>query len=425
MKGDDYMWVSIAIFLITYIFIVWDRFDRAVVALAGAALMIFFKVLNQEDAFSEIDFNTLGLLIGMMIIVFITKRSGVFEYLAVKMVKAAKADPLRIIVVMSISTGILSALLDNVTVILVMLPITLSVARDLKMSPAPFAISQVFASNVGGTATLIGDPPNSLLGSGAGLSFMDFIKNDGVITIPILFLTTFIFALLYRRKLKASSDVKEAILKLDEKGLVKDKKLLRKSVFVIILVITGFLFQGALHFEAATVAIGGAILLLLISGLKVEKILREVEWKTILFFGGLFILVGGIKETGVIKLLAEKVFDLTHGNIALATLAILWISAIISAFVDNIPFVTTMIPLIKNIAIISGMNVTPLWWALSLGACLGGNGTIIGASANVIAVGMAEENGCKITFMNYFKTAFPIMLLTIAIATVYLYIVYL
>ncbi|HEX3029212.1 MAG TPA: ArsB/NhaD family transporter [Clostridia bacterium] len=414
------MIVSVVIFVVTYALIIWDKFDRAVIALSGGALMIFFNFLSQKEAFAEVDFNTIGLLVGMMIIVMITKRSGIFEYLAVKLVKVAKAEPFKIIILLSITTGLLSALLDNVTTILLILPVTLSIAKDLKLNPIPFIIAEVFSSNIGGAATLVGDPPNILIGSAAGLSFMDFIKNAAVIVLPMLFLTTFIFSIMYRKKLKSSDEVKKAVLALDENSYLKDKALLIKSVIVIFVVIIGFLLHGVLHYESATIAMSGAALLLLISGMRPEKIFHEVEWKTIFFFIGLFILVGGIKATGVIDLLAGKTLDLTGGNVVLASLSILWLSAIASAFVDNIPFVTTMIPLIQKLGTLSNMNITPLWWALSLGACLGGNGTIIGASANVIAVGIAEEHGCKITFGHFFKKAFPMMILTIAISTIYL-----
>lgn len=417
--------ISVAIFVLTYIMIIWDKFDRAVVALSGAALMIFFNFLTQKEAFEEVDFNTIGLLIGMMIIVMVTKRCGIFEYLAVKVVKLAKAEPLKIIIYLSIVTGILSALLDNVTTILLILPVTLGIARDLKLNPIPFIIAEVFASNTGGAATLVGDPPNILIGSAVGFSFMDFIKNSAVIVIPLLFLTTFIFALMYRKKLKTSDKVKNALLAVDETQYLKDKVLLTKSIIILALVVMGFLFHGVFHYESATISMGGAVLLLLISGLKPEKIFHEIEWKTIFFFIGLFILVGGIKATGVIDLMAEKTLEITNGDVALAAMSILWLSAVASAFIDNIPFVTTMIPLIQKMGTLSNMNVTPLWWALSLGACLGGNGTIIGASANVIAVGLAEENGHKISFGSFFKQAFPMMVLTVAVSAVYLFFFYL
>lgn len=419
------MLVSSSIFMAAYVLIIWDKFDRTVVALSGASLMILFRILSQEKAFEEIDYNTLGLLISMMIIVMITKRSGVFEYMAVKTVKIAKGEPVIIIILLSLITGLLSAVLDNVTTILLILPITLSVAKDLRLNPIPFIIAEVFASNVGGTATLIGDPPNIMIGSSVGLSFMDFIKNDAPIAVPLLFISTYILVLIYRKKLVATTEAKTRIMQMDEKECIKDHKLLIKSMIVLGLTTVGFVLHGVLHYESATIAIGGAIALLFASNLRPEKIFHEVEWKTIFFFVGLFIMVGGIKEAGVIKILAENVIDLTQGDLILTTMAILWVSAIASAFVDNIPFVATMIPLIKDMRAISGMNLTPVWWALSLGACLGGNGTIIGASANVIATGIAEEHGHKITFGKYLKIAFPIMIITVVICSIYLYIFYL
>lgn len=417
--------LSVIVFVVAYLLIILDKFDRTVVAMSGAVLMILLRVLEQEKAFLEIDYNTIALLISMMVIVIITRKSGVFEYLAVKTVKIGKGEPFRIIILLSIITGLLSAILDNVTTILLIIPVTLSIAKDLRINPIPFIIAEIFASNVGGTATLVGDPPNIMIAGSVGLNFMDFIKNDAVIAIPLLFLTTFIFAMIYRKKLITTEDAKKKVLEMDENSCIKDKKLLTKSTIVLFVTTIGFVLQGFLHYESATIAILGAVTLLFISGLNPEKILHEVEWKTIFFFVGLFIMVGGIKETGVIKMLAEQTLNLTNGNLVLTTLSVLWLSAIASAFLDNIPFVATMIPLVKEIGVISGINLSPIWWALSLGACLGGNGTIIGASANVIASGMAEEHGQKITFKNYFKVAFPMMLLTVVIATIYLYFMHL
>lgn len=419
------MIISGSIFIIAYALIISEKIDKTIVALSGAALMILVRILSQEKAFFEVDYNTLGLLISMMIIVMITKRTGVFEYLAVKTVKISKGEPWMILALLSLITGVVSAFLDNVTTILLILPITLSVARDLHINPVPFMISEVFASNVGGTATLIGDPPNIMIGSSVGLNFMDFIANATPVIIPLLFLTTYIFVLIYRKKLITTEETKSKVMQMNENETIKDSKLLVKSLIVLGLTIIGFILHGVLNYEAATIAIAGAVLLLLISGLRPEKTFEEVEWKTIFFFAGLFILVGGIKEAGIIKMMAEGVIGLTKGDLVLTTMAILWVSAIASAFIDNIPFVATMIPMIKDMGALSGMNLNPLWWALSLGACLGGNGTIIGASANVVASGMAEEYGHKITFRKYFKIAFPVMLLTIVICTVYLYVFYL
>jgi Na+/H+ antiporter NhaD/arsenite permease-like protein len=425
MAESTYFTLSIVIFVGVYALIIWDKFDRAVIALSGAMLMVLLRVLNQEEAFAAIDYNTIGLLVAMMIIVMIMRRTGIFEYLGIIMVKASKANPFRLLILVSITTGVLSAFLDNVTTILLILPIVLSVTEELKVNPIPFIISAIFASNVGGTATLIGDPPNIMIGSQAGLNFVDFLINDAVIAFPILLVTSIIFAFIYRKSLVTDPSLKDKIMALDEKATIKDHLLLKKCLAVFTLVIIGFLFHGALHFESSTIALTGAVILLFISGIDSELVLIEVEWKTIFFFSGLFILVGGIEATGVISMMAEGVIAMTGGDLFLTAMAILWVSAIASAFIDNIPFVATMIPLILQMGQMTDINVYPLWWALSLGACLGGNGTAIGASANVVAIGMAEREGIRITFGYYFKVAFPVMLITIALSTVYIVIAYL
>lgn len=419
------LYLAIAIFLLTYLFIILEIFDRTLVATMGAFSMILLNILDQKSALLEVDFNTLGLLIGMMILVLITKRSGIFQYIAIKLVKLAHANPVKILIFLSLTTGLLSALLDNVTTIMLIIPITISISCDLRVNPIPFIITCIFASNVGGTATLIGDPPNIIIGSAVGLSFLDFVVNNGPLVLFILVLTIALFTLRHLKELNASAELKEKLLQTDELKLITDKKLLKKSLIVLSFVFTAFLLHGILGYESATIAMSGAIILLLISGMNVHEILSEVEWNTIFFFIGLFILVGGLKTVGAIDMLAEFVFKLTGGNLILTTVAILWVSAIASAFIDNIPFVTTMIPLILHLKTISGMDVTPLWWALSLGACLGGNGTIVGASANVIAVGLSNKHGYKITFKAFLKEAFPMMLLTITLACGYLFLIYL
>ena len=416
--------LACSIFLIAYVFIIFEKLDRSLIAFIGASLMILTGIISQEHAFGHIDYNTIGLLIGMMIIVMVVKRTGLFEYMAIRAVKIAKGDPKILLIFLSIVTGILSAILDNVTTILLIIPITFDIAKDLHISPVPFIITEIFASNVGGTATMVGDPPNIMIGSSVGLKFIDFIKIDATIAIPLLFLTTFIFALIYKPMLTTTEEAKEKVLRMDEKSAIRDKNLLIKSIVVLALTFIGFILHGVLHYESATIAITGAVVLLSISKLNPEKILHEVEWSTIIFFSGLFMLVGGLQEAGVIKLLAQWVLNITHGNLVLTTMSILWVSAIASAFVDNIPFVATMIPMIKDMGELSGINLTPLWWALSLGACFGGNGTIIGSSANVLAISMAGERGHKITFKKYFKVAFPMTILTVAIATLYLYLIF-
>ena len=424
MQENPQFYLSIIIFIAVYALIIWDRFDRAVVAFSGGVLVVLVKIISQEEAFQAIDFNTIGLLVAMMIIVMIMRRTGIFEFMAIKMVKASGADPFRLLILMCLTTGVLSAFLDNVTTILLILPITMSVTRDLRIDPIPFIISEIFASNVGGTATLIGDPPNIMIGSATGLDFMQFLINDAIIAFPMLIVTSLIFAFLYRKSMVTTEDVKHKIMAIDEKGFITDKILLKKCIIVFSLVIIGFLLHGALHYESSTVAMVGAVVLLFVSGINSEEILVEVEWKTIFFFSGLFMLVGSIVETGVMTALAKAVIEATGGDMFLTVMAILWVSAIASAFVDNIPFVATMIPLIMDLGNISGMNIYPLWWALSLGACLGGNGTAIGASANVVAIGMADREGYHISFGHYFKIAFPVMLITIGISTVYVFIRY-
>ncbi len=416
--------ISIIIFVVVYAAIISEKFDRAVVAMAGALLMILTGILTTEDAFLAIDYNTIGLLVAMMIIVMIMKTTGAFEYMAVLMVKISKANPLSLIILLSLVTGILSALLDNVTTILLILPITLTVTKELKVNPIPYIIAAIFASNVGGTATLIGDPPNIMIGSQAGLDFMSFVLNTAPIALPILMITSGLFAIIYRKSLVASDEVKAKVLSADPKECIKDMALLKKCLAVFVAVVIGFFLHGALHIESSIIALVGATVLLFISKSDTEHVLPQVEWKTIFFFIGLFILVGGIEHAGVIDALARAVIDITNGDLLLTVIAVLWVSAIASAFIDNIPFVATMIPLIMGMGQMTGMDIGPLWWALSLGACLGGNGTVIGASANVVAIGMAESNGYKITFGQYFKIAFPVMLLTIAISTVYIVIRY-
>lgn len=422
MKHNEIqMFIAGFIFITAYGLIIIEMFDKTIVAISGGALMIILNVIDQGNAFKEIDLNTLGLLISMMIIVMITKKTGIFEYLAIRTVKISRADPRKILILLSIITGLLSGVLDNVTTILLIIPVTLDIAKDLHISPIPFIISEVFASNVGGTGTLIGDPPNIMIGSSVGLTFMDFLKNVGIVILPILFVTTYIFVILYRKKLITSKAAKENIMKLDEKKSIKDVKLLKKCIMVLIVTVLGFVFHGTFHYESATVAMSGAAILLLISDVSPEKILKEVEWDTIFFFVGLFIMVGGLKDVGIIKMMAQGIINTTKGNLMLTTMAILWGSALASAFINNIPFVATMIPLIKDMGALSGMNLEPLWWALVLGACLGGNGTVIGASANVLAVDMAEDYGQKITFRGYFKVAFPVMLFTIILSSLYLF----
>lgn len=417
--------IAVLIFIATYSVIISEKINRTSIALFGAALLLVFNVIDQEKAIHHIDFNTIGLLIGMMIIVNIMKRSGIFGYVAIKAAKMAKGDPWKIVVFFSIITAICSALLDNVTTILLIVPVTLVITDTLEMNPIPFLIPMVLVANIGGTATLIGDPPNIMIGSATGLGFMDFIVNLSPVVIVIFLVTIFILKLTTSHHFSVDAEKKDKIMAFDENLAIKDRLLLKKSLIVLVMTILGFMFHQTFGYESATIAIFGAATLLIISKIEPEEVLMEIEWPTIFFFVALFILVGGLQEVGVIDFLASKLLDITHGNLFATAMLILWGSAIASAFLDNIPFVATMIPLIKSIAIIASIDIIPLWWALALGACLGGNGTLVGASANVIVSGMIEKHGYKLTFSQYMKTGFPIMLVSIAISSIYLGVFYL
>ena len=413
---------SVIIFVVTYAMIIWEKVHRMIVAMVGGMIMLLAGFLSQETAIKDdIDFNTLGLLIGMMILVTITRRSGVFEAVAVWSATATKGEPLRLLALLSTITAIASALLDNVTTVLLIVPVTISLADKLGINPVPILISEVLSSNIGGTATLIGDPPNIMIGSATGLSFNAFVVNLAPICIVIQIVTILLLICLYRKDLLIEEEKRQSILKLNYKDQIHDWQLLKKSLAILFLTIAGFGFHGVLHIESATIALSGAMLLLLISREEPEEILLNIEWPTIFFFTGLFVLVGGLKATGVIKALAQWSLELTKGQLQETSLLVLWLSAVASAFIDNIPFVATMIPMLQEMGRISGMNLEPVWWSLALGACLGGNGTLIGASANLIVAGIAEKNGIPIGFRQFFKVAFPFMLLSILMSHAYVY----
>jgi Na+/H+ antiporter NhaD/arsenite permease-like protein len=421
----DPMLIASFIFIFIYVLIVFEKIERTIAALLGAVIMIGLGFIAQEEAIKAIDFNTLGLLIGMMAIVEITKHTGLFEYLAFKAAKLAKGDPMRIMIALSIITALASALLDNVTTVLLIVPVTFSVTNALRVKVFPFLMAEILAANIGGTATLIGDPPNIMIGAKVGLTFNDFLVNTGPIVIVIQIVTSALFYFMYRRKIHVQEEDRLKVIKFNEQEAIKDSHLLKKCLAVLGLVILGFLTHNVHHIEPSTLAIGGAVILMLWGNLKPEKILHHLEWGVIFFFVGLFILVGTLEHLGVIELIAKEALALTKGDLLLTGMLILWLSAIASAFIDNIPFVATMIPLITSMGELGNIDIGPLWWALSLGACLGGNGTIIGASANVVVAGMAEERGHHITFSKYFKVAFPLMLVSIVIATIYMYFRYL
>ncbi|MCR1934639.1 ArsB/NhaD family transporter [Clostridium tepidum] len=413
------------IFIIVYALIISEKVNRVVASLSGAAIMLILKLITQENAFLKIDFNTIGLLVGMMIIVNITKRTGVFEYIAIRAAKFSKGNPIKILILFSVITAILSGVLDNVTTVLLIVPVTLVITKTLEIDPIPFLMCEIFSSNIGGTATLIGDPPNLMIGSAAGLSFLDFVKNLAPVIIIILLVTLLAIKQLYKNSMKTSEEDKKKIMALDESKAIRDMALMKKCLAVLFLTLIGFLTHSYLGFESATIAIAGSAILLAISKVEPDEILQETEWGTIFFFIGLFIMTGVLEDVGIMEILAQKTLSLTKGNLVMTGIFVLWISAIASAFIDNIPFVATMIPLIKAMGTMGGMDIVPLWWALSLGACLGGNGTMIGASANLVVIGIAEKSGYKISFKDYFKLGFPVMLVSIIISTAYLLIFFL
>lgn len=411
--------IAVGVFLLVMAAIISEKVHRSVAALAGAVVLLLTHVLTIETAADYVDLNTIGVLVGMMLFVAVVKSSGLFEYIAIWLAKLTRGQPMAILAVFAVITAVLSAFLDNVTTVLLIGPMTIAITQILEVNPVPFLLSQIMASNIGGTATLIGDPPNIMIGSAAGLSFADFIVNTGPVVLIILAVVVTIFFLMYRGNLHVESENMEKVLTLDEKLTIKDASLLRKSVIMIVLVVVGFIFHAQLGIESATVALTAAGVMLLIGGQDAEDVILGVEWSTILFFIGLFVVVGGLNSTGVIAMLANGMLELVGDNEVLAIVLVLWASALISAFLDNIPFVATLIPMIQTMQQ-GGMDVLPLWWALSLGACLGGNGSLIGASANVVLAGVSAKNGYPITFMSYLKKGFPLMLLSVAICTVYL-----
>jgi Na+/H+ antiporter NhaD/arsenite permease-like protein len=426
---DNQAILALGIFLITYALIISEKIHRTIVAMIGGLAMVILGIVGQSEALHHIDFNTLGLLTGMMIIVAITGETGIFKYLAIAAAKRAKGDPLRILVFLGLITAVASALLDNVTTVLLMVPVTFSITRQLCVNPEPYLITQILTSNIGGTATLIGDPPNIMIGSAVKeLSFMDFISNLAVISAIILVVTLICLVWIYRNSLKTTETLKQKLMSIDERLVITDTKLLRKCLAVLSLTILGFFLHQLFHLESATVALSGAFLLLLITAKSdhdLEHAFNRVEWTTIFFFVGLFVLVSGLIETGIISSLASQAMILTKGDVTAASMFVLWLSAIASGFIDNIPFVATMIPMIQDMGTLGITNLEPLWWSLALGACLGGNGSLIGSSANLIVAGLAAQEGHHISFMRFLTIGFPLMLLSIVISTVYIYIRYL
>lgn len=413
---------AIAIFLTAYVFIVSEKINKTLVAVLGAGLLIAFRIVPAEDVIRHIDVNVIFLLIFMMIIVKVSEKSGLFEWIAVWAAQKIEAQPVKLMIALFCITGLLSAFLDNVTTILLITPITILITSQMSITPVPFLITQVLASNIAGTATLIGDPPNIMIGSAAQLSFMDFIINlTPIIIIQVIVITSFLF-LFFRNRLQTTALNRARIMEMDKSKMIRDPVLLRKSLIIMILVITGFLLHGQLDLEASVIALIGAMILVIWTRLDPEELFEKLEWGTILFFIGLFIMVGGLVEVGVIKKISMALIDISGNNINLLSQIFIWAAGLLSGIIDNIPLVATFIPVIKDMTgILGNQQVEPLWWSLSLGSCLGGNLTAIGASANVIMISTAKKSDIKITFIDFLKYGIPVTLLTLLMSSIYVH----
>ena len=411
--------IALAIFVAVIAVIVSEKLHRAACALIGAMLLVLIGILEPAEALGFIDFNTIGVLIGMMMFVAVVKNSGIFEFLAVKAAKIAKGDPWKIMIYFMIITAVLSAFLDNVTTVLLIGPMTFSICKTLELNPIPFLMTQIISSNVGGTATLIGDPPNIMLGSAADITFVQFILYDGPIVVIVMAASILCFRFIYKKGLSVTPEKMALIMQMDENKEIRDHVLFVKSVVMICLVALAFILHDNLGLKTSIIALSCAALMILIGGQDVEETVHDVEWPTIVFFAFLFIVVGGLEKVGLIKILAEAMINATGTHYVALMIIILWVSAICSAVLDNIPFVATLIPLIQTMAA-EGIDVWPLWWAVSIGACFGGNGTIIGASANVVLTGISGRRGYPITFIDFLKIGGPMMIMSIVLATIYL-----
>lgn len=433
-------WIATAIFLLVYGIIVSEKIHKTILAIVGASAMIVLKIVTQEDAFNSmelgVDWNVVFLLVSMMIIINIMRPTGVFEYIAIKSAKAAKGKPFAIMAIFSVVTAVVSAFLDNVTTVFLIAPVTLLICQALELDVVPFLITEALASNIGGTATLIGDPPNIMIASKAQLDFMAFVYHLTPVIILVLIAYVISIKFIFGGRLKVKEELRQRIMAMDENEAIKNPVLLKKSLVVLAITICGFIVHGMLHFEPATIALFGAGLLLLVSGTKdPHHILAEAEWATLFFFIGLFIIIGGVVKVGLIKWMSIKVLEITQGNLFGTSMIVMWFSAFASAFIDNIPYVATMNPLIIDMAkqiwpnlsgtqLLHHPGLMPIWWSLSLGACLGGNGTAIGASANVIVVGMAEKMGKPISFKKFMLYGMPLMIESVIICTLYVWLRY-
>ena len=412
------------IFLVAYGLIASERFDRTLIALLGGLLVVVFGIIDQEEAFAAIDFNVIFLLAGMMVLAGGLSKTGFFEYVAGHAIHLSRGQPFRLLLILSVLTAVLAAVLDNVTTVVLLTPVTLSIARTLKVSPFPYLISQIFASNIGGTATLIGDPPNILIGSAAGLDFGDFLVNLAPVVVVIMFAFVGIMWLAFGRNMEDDADRLDILATVDPASAIKDRPLMIRALIVLALTLVGFLFHSVLGLEAATIALLGATVVMIVGRLDPHEALRDIEWNTLFFFVGLFMLIEAVVHVGIVGGIADALAEAAGGDLTVATLGILWFSAVASAIVDNIPYTATAIPIVQQL-IATGLEAEPMWWALALGACLGGNLTIVGASANIVVANLAARDGHPITFMQFFRYGLGVVIASLVISTAYLLLRYL
>jgi Na+/H+ antiporter NhaD/arsenite permease-like protein len=417
-------WVAAVVFVVAYVLIAVERPDRTITALVAGLLLVVVGIIDQQDAFRAIDLNVIFLLAGMMVIASILARTGFFDWVAIRSVRLSRGHPMPLLMILAAVTAVLSAFLDNVTTVVLMTPVMLSVSHRLGVSPLPYLISSILASNIGGTATLIGDPPNILIGSASGLGFGAFLVNLAPVVLVVFAAYLVIMRFAFRGHLQVPDERRALALEATEEHAIKDRGLLVRSLVVAGATIVGFLAHSALGVEPATIALLGAAALLLVSGTDPHQAFREVEWSTLFFFVGLFILVEGIVTTGIVGGFADRLADATSSRPEVATIALLWFSAIASAVVDNIPYTATAIPVVERLAA-GGMPAEPLWWALALGACLGGNLTIVGASANVVVSNVARQAGHPISFAQFLRYGAVVVLMSMVFSTAYLWVRYL
>ncbi len=428
MSATVSMLIAVGIFIGTYILIITEVINKMLASLIGAFLLILTGILSQDIALRAIDWNVIFFLIGMMLVIAVLRRTGIFMYIAIKTAKLARGNPLLIMMLMFVVTAFSSAFLGSVTSIMILIPIILLICNELKITPVPYIITMVVASNMGGAATMIGDPPNIIIGSATDYDFLDFIFN----LTPAIILATIaclgLIWVMYHGKLKVSRENRARMMSYKEEGLIKDKRMLKISLITVAVMLVLLALESTLKIGTASISMSAGLFLILVGQRNdIEHIMvHEVDWVTLFFFVGLFIIVEGLVQTGFISLLAHKVLELTHNQARPTSMAILWLSGILSAFIDNVPFVATMIPLIKQIGtVISQPNLMdPIWWSMSLGTCLGGNGTLIGASSNVVAIGITKKNGINISFMEFTKVSVAYTILSLVISSVYILIRY-